>query len=72
MSLSELVECRAEHAYPGYPLAFHWQDQRLVVSKILAESHQPVGYSFRVQAGDQGIFILAYDPHTDLWSVQPI
>jgi len=64
------VECRSDHAYPGYPVAFYWQTERLEVSQVLSENQSPAGYSFRVLNEHLGIFELKYDISTDQWSVQ--
>jgi hypothetical protein len=69
MMPSDLVECRSDHAYIGYPLAFYWQDKRLDVSQIVSENHNPTGYSFRVLNEEFGYFELIYDLSADKWSV---
>lgn len=66
------VECRSDHDYIGRPLAFYWQDNRLLVIDVLTQIRTVQGYSFRVQASDSGIFKLDYDTDTDQWSVQPL
>ena len=66
------VECRSDHAYPGYPLAFYWHEQRLEVEQVLVENRTPAGYSFRVSTEQHGVFALNYDMHTDQWSVQQL
>jgi hypothetical protein len=66
----ELVECRSDHAYIGYPVAFYWQDKRLEVNYILSETRLSSGYSFRVFNQEFGCFDLFYDVNTDQWSVQ--
>ncbi len=63
------VICRSDHDYPGYPLAFYWQEQRLEVAQILIHNHTPGGYSFRVRTEAEGIFELDYDINADEWSV---
>jgi hypothetical protein len=69
---SDRVECRSDHAYIGYPVAFYWQDERLEVTQVLSENHNPTGYSFRVLNKDLGYFMLNYDIQTDEWSVQQL
>ncbi len=71
MTLTQ-VECRSDHDYIGRPLAFYWQDQRLRVVDVLAQSRTPYGYSFRVQTREFGIFELDYDTDPDQWSVRQI
>jgi hypothetical protein len=67
---STRVECRSDHDYIGRPLAFYWQDIRLKVTNILAQSQTPLGYTFQVATEDFGIFELDYDTNSDQWSVQ--
>jgi hypothetical protein len=66
---TDRVECRSDHAYIGYPIAFFWQDKRLEVTKIISENHNPAGYSFTVLSEEYGCFKLLYDVDTDHWSV---
>ncbi len=37
MMPADQVECRSDHAYLGYPVAFHWQGHRLEVARIISE-----------------------------------
>jgi hypothetical protein len=69
---SARVECRSDHDYIGRPLAFYWQDERLEVAEVLAQTRTPFGYSFRVLNEDLGIFELDYDTNADLWSVHQL
>ena len=71
MALTQ-VECRSDHDYIGRPLAFYWQDKRLRVVEVLAQSHTQSGYSFRVRTEDIGIFELDYDTNSDQWSVRQL
>jgi hypothetical protein len=66
---ADLVECRSDHDYPGYPLAFFWQGQRLEVTEIISAKRTPQGIVFRVRNRDFGIFDLSYDTEADQWSV---
>lgn len=66
----DLVECRSDHAYLGFPLAFYWLDMRLEVTKILSETHDPAGHAFKVVNQEYGCFDLIYDTSTDRWSVR--
>ena len=68
--MSSKVECRADHAYPGYPLAFDWQGEWLKVDALLVEKRNPEGYSFQVRNMEHGLFTLTYDIITDEWSVE--
>jgi hypothetical protein len=65
----ERVEVRSDHEYIGHPLAFYWQDKRLVVAEILFQNRTPGGYTFRVRNDEYGLFELDYDTSTDEWSV---
>ena len=67
---SDLVECRSDHSYVGYPLAFFWQGKRLEVVQIISEKRDPEGYSFRVLTEELGCFDLHFDLLTDEWSVK--
>lgn len=66
------VECRSDHAYLGYPVAFDWQDQRLEVTEVISEHHTPQGYSFLVRNAGFGIFELKFDINADEWSVEQL
>jgi len=66
---ADQVECRSDHAYLGYPVAFFWQGTRLEVARILSESHNPSGYSFEILNLEFGQFELIYDLNSDQWSV---
>jgi hypothetical protein len=70
--MSDRVECRSDHAYVGYPIAFFWQESRLEVAELLSENRNPLGYSFRVRNEPFGIFELDYDISTDQWSVHQL
>jgi len=66
----DLVECRSDHAYLGYPVGFYWLNQRLEVTSILSEARDSSGYAFKVINQEFGCFDLIYDSSTDHWSVQ--
>jgi hypothetical protein len=68
--MGDKVECRSDHAYPGYPVAFYWQGSRLEVTEILSEEQHPRGYSFLVRNENLGIFELNFDIDSDQWSVE--
>ena len=70
--MGDRVEIRSDHDYLGRPLAFYWQDERLEVTEVLAQTRSPHGCLFRVRGKDAGVFELFYDADTDEWSVQPI
>ena len=70
--MADRVECRSDHDYIGHPLAFYWQDKRLVVAEVLVQIRTPHGYSFQVRNRDFGIFELIYDTSTDEWSVYQV
>ncbi|PWB55673.1 MAG: hypothetical protein C3F13_03075 [Anaerolineales bacterium] len=63
------VECRSDHDYIGRPLAFYWQDQRVVVEAVLLDKRIPTGYSFLVLTEKGDRFELDYDIDKDQWSV---
>jgi hypothetical protein len=67
---ADQVECRSDHAYPGLPVVFYWQGNRLQVTRIISESHGPAGYSFNVLNQEFGLFELFYDLNIDQWSVK--
>ncbi|MBN1146128.1 MAG: hypothetical protein JXA78_02650 [Anaerolineales bacterium] len=79
--MPDLVVCRSDSQYAERPLAFHWQGERLEVTKILARWRTPAGQWFRVQAGSLGvqsappseemIFDLCYDETIDGWRILP-
>jgi hypothetical protein len=66
------VECRSDHSYLGYPVAFYWQDRRLEIVEVVSELRYPDGYEFRVRTGEREIFVLNYVINTDQWSVQQL
>jgi hypothetical protein len=68
--MPDVVECRSDHAYPGYPLAFTWQGERLEVNEVIAEQRSPRGYTYLVGTKEHGRFTLKYDIITDAWSVE--
>ena len=70
--MPDLVICRSDHNYIGYPLAFYWQEHRLEVTEILEQNRTPKGYSFRVRNAEFGIFNLDYDQNADEWSVNQL
>jgi hypothetical protein len=49
-----------------------WDGKRLEIDAILAEWRSPQGKSFRVQAGDAGIFELIYDAASSSWEISPL
>jgi hypothetical protein len=67
--MGDRVECRSDHDYIGHPLAFFWQDKRLLVAQVLVQNRTPTGYSFQVRNKEFGIFELDYDTNTHEWSV---
>jgi hypothetical protein len=69
---SDLVECRSDYAYIGYPIAFYWHARRMEVTRLVLEHQDPTGYSFRVFTDEYGYFELIYDLNTDEWSVQQL
>ncbi len=70
--MPDTVICRSDSDYLGYPIAFYWHEKRLEVIKILEQNRTPTGFSFSVRTEEFGIFKLAYDFHTDQWSVNQL
>jgi len=68
----DLVNCRADHDYPGRPLAFTWQGIRFEVADVLVQYRTPQGCQFHVRTMDANIFGLDYDITTDTWSVHQL
>jgi hypothetical protein len=68
--MGDKVECRSDHAYPGYPVAFYWQGLRLEVTEIVSEEQHPRGYTFLARNENLGIFELNFDIDSDQWSVE--
>ncbi len=69
---ADQVEIRSDHDYIGRPLAFYWQDKRLEVDEVLAQSRTPNGYTISVRNNEAGTFELTYDSRTDEWSVRQL
>ncbi len=70
--MPDRVICRSDYDYLGYPLAFYWQDQRLEVNTVVAQSRTPTGFTFKVSTNESGFFELVYNLNTDQWSVERI
>ncbi len=68
--MPDVVECRSDHAYLGYPVAFTWQGERLEVEAVISEERSPQGYRYKVRTKDYGMFTLKYDIIADKWSVE--
>lgn len=66
----ERVECRAEAAYPGRPLAFTCQGQRWKVAEVLNSWRSPQGMGYRVSIQDGSVFELLYNQALDEWVVR--
>ncbi len=66
------VACRADHEYPGTPLAFTWQAQRLEVAEVIDQIRTPSGLIYLVRIIELGLFELSYEINTDHWSVRQI
>jgi hypothetical protein len=67
--VGERVECRAEAAYPGRPLAFTFQGQRWKVVDVLKSWRSPQGVGYRVSIEDGRFFELLYDQALVEWVV---
>jgi hypothetical protein len=68
----EQVECRADHAYPGIPLAFSWNGMRYEVNEVINTWQSPQGKGYRVQTGEGRVYELFYDIQHDNWIVKLI
>lgn len=68
----DLVECRAEAAYPGRPLAFTFQGVRRQVAEVLKNWRSPDGMGYRVTSDDGRLFDLLYNEACDEWSVREL
>lgn len=68
----DLVECRAEAAYPGRPLAFTFRGMRCQVADILKSWRSPDGMGYRVTTDDWRVFDLLYNEASDEWSVREL
>jgi len=69
--MPSLVECRSEYQYAQRPVAFLWQNERLLVKAILTSWRTPEALGFRVQTGDGHIFELLYIETQDAWEIRP-
>ena len=69
--MDQIVECRSDWVYAQRPLAFHWQGQRRVVQKIIADWRTPQGIQFLVCMEDNEFFELSYTESLDQWNIQP-
>jgi hypothetical protein len=67
--MGDQVECRAEAAYPGRPLAFTYQGQRWEVVEVLTSWRSPQGMGYRVSIEDGRVFELLYNQASDEWGV---
>jgi hypothetical protein len=67
--MENLVECHSGFDYAEYPVAFHWEGQRIKIETIIAEWRTPEQKIFRIQTEDGGIFKLVYDQTLDAWDV---
>jgi len=67
--VSDLVECRSEHAYAQRPTAFEWDGERLKVENVEAQWQTPGAKHFRVRTTEMGIFELVYDQDKNRWEI---
>jgi hypothetical protein len=68
--MGELVECHSGFTYADRPVALTWEDQRLEITRILAEWRTPGIKHFRVRTSDDREFKLAYSQTTDEWQIE--
>lgn len=68
--MSDLVECRSEHAYAQRPSAFEWNGERLEVESVEAQWQTPGAKHFRVRTAETGIFELMYDQNENRWKIR--
>jgi hypothetical protein len=66
---TDLVRCRADHAYPGRPLEVFWEREWLPVLRIMDEYITPIGKTYRVVSEGERHFLLEYDLARDCWAV---
>ncbi|MBN1537572.1 MAG: hypothetical protein JW908_12615 [Anaerolineales bacterium] len=67
-----LVECRSNFEYAERPTALYWEEQRLMVDKIILSWRAPDGKYFRVQTADGQVFELFYDDLFNDWHIRSI
>jgi hypothetical protein len=67
--MSESVECHSEYEYAERPLALTWNGQRLEISDILEQWHNPGEKCFRVRTTEGQMFELCYGEFTDEWRI---
>ena len=61
------VECHSGYAYVDRPAALYWDDNRLIVKKIIQQWRTPSGWKFLIQTMDDRTFEIAYDEPMDNW-----
>ena len=66
---STVVECHSSYKYAEWPVALHWDSQRLEIAAVEASWHTPGGERFRVRTTDGQTFELHYAERDDRWSV---
>jgi hypothetical protein len=71
MNVSQpLVECHSDFRYAERPKAFTWEEERIVVSDVIAQWRSPHAVHFRVHTETHGIFDLSYDELEGVWEIQ--
>jgi hypothetical protein len=66
------VECYSGYQYPQRPLAFHWQENRLEVERVIVDWRTEDGKQFRVRTQDGQLFDLFYRELYDEWQISPV
>ncbi|OGO69893.1 MAG: hypothetical protein A2Z37_06535 [Chloroflexi bacterium RBG_19FT_COMBO_62_14] len=64
-----LVECHSGGSYAERPIAFEWEDVRLLVAEVLGRWRYPEGFSFRVLTEDGRVFDLHHLESDDVWQI---
>ena len=67
--MNDLVECHSGYSYAEYPIALHWDGERLEITVVETEWLTPEGKNFRVRTTDKRSFKLVYSPHSDEWRI---
>ncbi len=66
------VECLSSASYPGAPTALTREGKRHLVAQVIARSHTPQGFAFRVRTTDDQVFDLFYDEAAQTWQITPL
>jgi hypothetical protein len=64
------VECYAGYRYPERPLAFQIRGKNYRVEKMIDRWYGEEAHYFKVLADDQRLYLLAYCPGQDAWTLR--